>query len=134
MRGIFACSLLIGAVAASFRPRSQQPASIFKRADSEADVCDDLSVSSNDGNRKVAIVIDESGSMASSDPNRDSLKAAKELDNFLIANGEGPKPDKVTLIRFSDSGIVGYSLGDPGSANTAIDKVGSGGGGTYIGS
>jgi len=134
MLGIVPFSLLLGAVAASYRSLPQRPGSIFKRADSGTDICDDLSVSSNNGNRKVAIVIDESGSMASSDPSLDSLKAAKELNSFLIANGEGSKPDQIAIIRFDDTSTVEYSLGDPGSADAAIDRVGNSGGGTYIGS
>lgn len=62
------------------------PHSIFAR--DASNVCSDLSVSSNNGNRKVAIVIDSSGSMTSSDPYDYRVSAGRALNNFLISNSE----------------------------------------------
>jgi hypothetical protein len=62
------------------------PYSIFAR-DASA-VCADLSVSSNNGNRKVAIVIDSSGSMVTSDPYDYRVAAGRALNSFLISNSE----------------------------------------------
>jgi hypothetical protein len=132
MRGILptAFFLLAGAVEGGYVPPSLRPGSIFKRADSDSAICEDLSVSSNNGNRKVAIVIDQSSSMQSSDPNRDSVRAARELNDFLV---EAEKPDKVAVVGFDSTGSVEYSLGDPAAAGAALDGVVNTGGGTYIG-
>lgn len=98
------------------------------------DVCTDLSVSSNNGDRKVAIVIDSSGSMASNDPSDLRINAGRALNEFLIAAGEATgnqKPDLVTVIDFDYIATLDYPLGDPGGANASFSKVDALGG-TYI--
>lgn len=99
-------------------------------------VCADLSVSSNNGDRKVAIVMDSSGSMAYNDPYDLRIKAGRALNDFLISSGEaggGQKADLVTVIDFDDSAYLDFPLGDPGSANSSFDNVDASGG-TYIAS
>jgi hypothetical protein len=100
----------------------------------DGDVCTDLSVSSNNGDRKVAIVIDSSGSMATNDPYDLRINAGRALNEFLIANGEATgdqKPDLVTVIDFDYVATLDYPLGDPGGANASFSKVDALGG-TYI--
>src|SRR5947207_14832477 len=73
--------------------------------------CVGLSVKSNNGNRKVALVIDSSGSMAGNDPYDLRLAAARALNNWLITTAEAKgdkKPDLVTVIDFSDSPNLDY--------------------------
>src|SRR5438034_6165194 len=53
-----------------------------------APTCVGLSAKSNDGNRKVAIVIDSSGSMTTSDPYDLRLAAGRALNNWLITKAE----------------------------------------------
>jgi Mg-chelatase subunit ChlD len=99
-------------------------------------VCTDLSVSSNNGDRKVAIVMDSSGSMASNDPYDLRIKAGRALNEFLIASSEASgshKADQVTVIDFDDEAYLDFPLGDPGSANSSFDAVDATGG-TYIAS
>jgi Mg-chelatase subunit ChlD len=106
---------------------------IQKRDDT---VCTDLSVSTNNGDRKVAIVMDSSGSMAYNDPYDLRIKAGRALNEFLIANGEASgsqKPDLVTVIDFDDAAYLDYPLGDPGNSNSSFDDVDASGG-TYIAS
>lgn len=112
-------------------------AHLFPRADEGAtqpqEVCSDLTVSSNNGNRKVAIVIDSSGSMADNDPTDLRLVAARALNDFLISNSDGGSPDQVAVIGFDYSAYTVFGPGDPGdpAANKAIDRISSFGG-TYI--
>lgn len=110
---------------------------ILARADEPPpqEVCSDLTISSNNGDRKVAIVIDSSGSMADSDPGDLRLVAARALNAFLISNAEagGQKPDQVVVIGFDYSAYLVFGPGDPGDA--AADKdIGQipASGGTYI--
>jgi hypothetical protein len=89
---------------------------------------------SNNGDRKIAIVIDSSGSMASSDPYNLRLTAGKQLNDWLISNKEssgGKKADQVSVINFSDSATVDYNLGDPGNADSSFNGIGADGG-TFI--
>jgi len=99
--------------------------------------CSDLRVKSNNGDRKIAIVIDSSGSMQSSDPSNLRLEAGRALNNWLINSNEatnGKKSDLVTVIDFDDEATLDYALGDPGpSANSSFGRIGSDGG-TYIAS
>lgn len=96
--------------------------------------CLGLSAKSNNGNRKVAIVIDSSGSMADSDPYNLRLDAGRALNNWLITRAEAPggkKADLVTVIDFDDTPHLDYALGDPAGANSSFDGIGHNGG-TYI--
>lgn len=117
----------------SFLFLSAASAGLLKR-DSSDQVCTDLSVSSNNGDRKVAVVIDSSGSMAYNDPYELRLVAGRALNNFLISTAEATadkKADQIAVIDFSDEATVDYPLGDPGSANSSFSKIGETGG-TYI--
>jgi predicted metal-dependent peptidase len=97
--------------------------------------CSGLNAQSNDGNRKIAIVIDSSGSMVDNDPDNLRLTAGQEIDDWLISvnNAVGnKKADLVTVIDFDDSVNIDYALGDPGAAaDAAISKIDADGG-TYI--
>ncbi|KAH7128164.1 von Willebrand factor type A domain-containing protein [Dendryphion nanum] len=97
--------------------------------------CTDLRAQSNNGNRKIAIVIDSSGSMSSSDPRNLRLAAGKSVVDWLISKDEaaagGKKQDLVTVIDFDDVAKLDYPLGDPGNASSSIDKI-SRSGGTFI--
>jgi hypothetical protein len=82
--------------------------------------------------RKIALVIDSSGSNTETDPSGLRVTAAKELDATLISDADaGPDhlPDQVTVISFTDSAEVLYPIGDPAQASFA--GVGADGG-TYI--
>lgn len=130
MRAIVASHLLLGiASAASFANHAN-----FKRDNSDS--CSDLSVSSNNGDRKVAIVIDSSGSMWDNDYYDLRIAAGRALNEFLISDDEandGKKADQVTIIDFDDEAYLDYPLGDPGKANSSFSKIDSDGG-TYIAS
>ncbi|KAF2670941.1 hypothetical protein BT63DRAFT_453312 [Microthyrium microscopicum] len=99
-----------------------------------APVCKDLRVSANNGDRKVALVIDSSGSMASSDPLRYRITAAKDALDFLISKAEatdGKKEDAVAVIQFDQTATLDFPLGDPGTASSSMDGIDADGG-TYI--
>jgi hypothetical protein len=103
---------------------------LFKRAST----CSSIHAKSDNGNRKVAIVIDSSGSMVDSDPANLRLSAGVELTNWLISDKEATasvKPDLVTVINFSDEATLDYPLGDPGNADSAFNGIGADGG-TFI--
>ena len=97
--------------------------------------CTNLVAKSNNGDRKVAIVIDSSGSMFDNDPYRLRLTAGRALvNNWLISSKGAPsntKPDLVTVIEFDDSASLLYPLGDPGGSNSSFGKIDADGG-TYI--
>jgi Mg-chelatase subunit ChlD len=97
-----------------------------------AEKCDNLQAASNNGDRKIAIVIDSSGSMESSDPTNLRLTAASNVINgWLIpqSRASGKKPaDLVTVIDFSDAATLDYPLGDPGAANASLSQIGATGG------
>ncbi|KAF8248996.1 hypothetical protein K440DRAFT_677961, partial [Wilcoxina mikolae CBS 423.85] len=84
------------------------------------------------GGRKIAIVVDSSSSMGTTDPSDLRIAAAKDLNDRLTSKSEaGPKrdPDLVTVVDFDDSANIVYNLGDPASAT--FDGINSAGG-TYI--
>jgi hypothetical protein len=91
--------------------------------------CTDIHATSNNGDRKVAIVIDSSLSMLDSDPTNLRITAASNLiENWLIPKSKATskKPaDLVTVIEFSDAAILDYALGDPGAANASLANIGS---------
>jgi Mg-chelatase subunit ChlD len=111
---------------------STRSLSLFKR---DQATCSGLNAQSNDGNRKIAIVIDSSGSMTENDPNNLRLTAGEDLDNWLISVNEATgnkKADLVTVIDFDDTVNIDYPLGNPGdAANSAISAIDADGG-TYI--
>ena len=91
--------------------------------------CPELPTSS--GGRKIAIVIDSSGSNADTDPNNLRIVAAKNLNGVLVSKGQassGGQPDSVTVVDFDSSASVIYSLGDPSGADAKIDTIDADGG------
>lgn len=96
--------------------------------------CPNLHALSNNGDRKIAIVIDTSGSMVDSDPDNLRLTAGKQIVDWLISDNEATgskKADQVTVINFDDSAHLDYPLGDPGNASSSFDGMGADGG-TFI--
>jgi Mg-chelatase subunit ChlD len=97
-------------------------------------ICTDLRAKSNDGDRKIAVVIDSSGSMSGSDPYNLRLSAGKSVIDWLITKNEAnstQKPDMVTVINFDDVANLDYPLGDPADADSSLDGIGADGG-TFI--
>lgn len=75
------------------------------------------------GGRKIAIVIDSSGSMVDTDPNNLRISAGEAIVKALLPS------DRVTVIDFDDSVRIVSPLGPPSTASFAgIDSDG----GTYI--
>jgi hypothetical protein len=99
----------------------------------DASTCADLTANSNNGDRKVAIVIDSSGSMSTSDPTDLRLGAGRSVNDWLITKREEgkKKADLVTVIDFSTTATLDYPLGDPAGANGSFDSIGAIGG-TFI--
>jgi Mg-chelatase subunit ChlD len=127
---LLSLTLLCASLAAALTLKDQHH-QIQKRDNT---VCTDLTVSSNNGDRKVAIVLDSSGSMAYNDPDDLRVKAGRALNDFLISSKEATstqKADLVTVIDFDDEAHLDYPLGDPGGANSSFDNVDALGG-TYI--
>ncbi|KAK0734187.1 hypothetical protein B0T26DRAFT_614995, partial [Lasiosphaeria miniovina] len=99
--------------------------------------CTDLTINNNNGDRKVAIVLDSSGSMYYNDPGDLRLAAGRALNDFLISNseaaGSGTKADQVAVIGFSDAPYVVFGPGDPGNstADSSFSEIGADGG-TFI--
>ncbi|KAI9862978.1 MAG: hypothetical protein M1813_004151 [Trichoglossum hirsutum] len=96
--------------------------------------CQGFQAISNNGNRKVAIVIDSSGSMTENDPSDLRLDAGRALvNNWLIPSKHSgsAKSDLVTVIDFDGSANLDYPLGDPKGANKSFDTIFPSGG-TYI--
>ncbi|KIW67245.1 hypothetical protein PV04_06510 [Phialophora macrospora] len=83
-------------------------------------------VGPSSGGRKVGLVIDVSGSMATNDPQNLRLTAAKSLNDALISQSEASSSqaaDLVDVVAFSDVADVLYPLGDPAGANSIIDGI-----------
>lgn len=96
--------------------------------------CKNLQANSNNGGRKIAIVVDESGSMAITDPYNLRIDAARAVNDWLIPSGKagnGKDSDLVTVIGFDETTRILYGLGDPSNADKAIDQI-SIVGGTWI--
>lgn len=94
------------------------------------------SVPQTSGGRKIAIVIDSSGSNTYTDPNNLRIAAAKDFNGQLLTQaqaGSSGQADQVTVVDFDYSATVIYPLGDPSGADAAIDTIDSDGG-TYIAS
>ena len=131
MRPLLLSSLLLPVSLATVAPRRNSPP-LYRRDFTEA--CADLSVSANNGDRKVAVVIDSSGSMSSNDPSKLRISAGQALNAFLISNAEaggGKKADQITVIDFDDTPTLLYPLGDPGNANSSFTGIDASGG-TFI--
>jgi hypothetical protein len=101
----------------------------------KAPVCTNLRAKSNDGDRKIAIVIDSSSSMELSDPFNLRFEAANQAVDWLIEKSEvsqKQKQDQVTIISFDSDAYLEYPLGDPSSAaKNAVNGIISSGD-TYI--
>ncbi|KAL2124898.1 hypothetical protein VTJ04DRAFT_1263 [Mycothermus thermophilus] len=100
--------------------------------------CDPLfgRIDAGSGGRKVAVVIDASGSMDWNDPYNLRLTAAKLLAEKLISPAEAASPeeaDRFAVVEFTETGDLLYPLGDPDGADDAIDGIYAFGG-TFIGS
>jgi Mg-chelatase subunit ChlD len=101
---------------------------------SSTKTCTNLYAQSNNGDRKIAIVIDSSGSMAESDPSDLRLQAGRSVIDWLISKSgatSSHKQDLVTVINFDDAAYVDYPLGDPGNAASSLNGIGADGR-TYI--
>ncbi|KAL8393132.1 hypothetical protein RB595_003070 [Gaeumannomyces hyphopodioides] len=93
-----------------------------------------IQLAASNGGRKVAIVLDSSGSMSSTDPSRLRVVAGKALNNQLVPSSAatgGKQADVVTVVDFDGSARVIYPLGDPAQAGSSFDKIDSSGG-TFI--
>ncbi|KAB5566544.1 hypothetical protein GE09DRAFT_1218801 [Coniochaeta sp. 2T2.1] len=113
---------------ASRFPKRESP--VFRR---DTGTCN-VQLATSNGGRKVAIVIDSSGSMSGTDPNNLRITAGKALNNQLVpaagATG-GKQADLVTVVDFDDVATVIYPLGDPAGAGSSFDQIDSSGG-TFI--
>jgi Mg-chelatase subunit ChlD len=99
-------------------------------------VCSGLSVQSNNGDRKMAIVIDSSSSMLGTDPTDLRLDAGKSILDWLVSKNNtsgNKKEDVVAVIDFSDEAKLDYGLGDPAGAYSPMAGIVASGG-TYIAS
>ena len=102
-------TLLLGVLAGSaasspFSPLA--PRSLQKRG---LEKCKNLEAKSNNGGRKIGIVVDESGSMEVTDPYNLRIPAAKAVNDWLISSseaGSGKDADLVTVIGFDDTSRV----------------------------
>ncbi|KAL8422241.1 hypothetical protein RB596_002834 [Gaeumannomyces avenae] len=93
-----------------------------------------IQLAASNGGRKVAIVLDSSGSMSTTDPSRLRVVAGKALNNQLVPSSAatgGKQADVVTVVDFDSSARVIYPLGDPAQAGSSFDKIDSSGG-TFI--
>ncbi|KAF2192113.1 hypothetical protein K469DRAFT_554604, partial [Zopfia rhizophila CBS 207.26] len=96
--------------------------------------CKTLQASSNNGGRKIAIVIDESDSMETNDPWDLRIDAGRAINDWLISSGEaggGKKADLVSIIGFDDATRLLYPLGNPSGADKVFTQI-SERGGTFI--
>ena len=96
--------------------------------------CKNLQANSNNGDRKIGIVIDSSGSMADTDPENLRLVAGRAVNDWLITSKEASgskKEDLVTVVSFDDAATLLYPLGDPSGADGVFSQIGALGG-TFI--
>jgi hypothetical protein len=102
------------------------------RRDAVPAACQALQVNAGSGGRKVAIVIDSSGSNTGTDPNNFRIVAGKNINDALISQAKATadkQADLVTVIDFDASASVIYPLGDPtAAADAQIDTIDSSGG------
>lgn len=80
------------------------------------------SLPTSNGDRKIGIVIDSSGSNDWTDPDGLRIAAGKQLNSALV------QTDLVTVIEFSSSARTLYPLGSPAGAASVFDKIPSSGG------
>lgn len=84
--------------------------------------------------RRIALVIDSSGSNSWTDPSNFRIDAAQQFNSRLTTRAKAAPeevPDEVTVIDFDDSARILYPMGDPEVATfDGIDSFG----GTDIGS
>lgn len=99
----------------------------------EEDTCQ-IKLATSNGGRKIAIVLDSSGSMSWNDPSNLRIIAGKSLNSQLVpasAASGNIKADLVTVVDFDDEAQVIYPLGDPAGADSSFDTIDSDGG-TWI--
>lgn len=83
----------------------------------------------SNGGRKIAIVVDSSGSNSYTDPSDLRIVAAKNLNGLLVSKNQasaGKQSDLVTVVDFDYSAAVIYPLGDP--AGATFDGIDASGG------
>ncbi|KAK3389200.1 hypothetical protein B0H63DRAFT_506854 [Podospora didyma] len=88
-----------------------------------------LGLSATAGGRRLAVVIDSSGSNMDTDPSNLRIAAGAAFVDSLVpasAAGSGKAPDLVAVIDFDSSARVVYPLGDP--ANATFEGIDSDGG------
>jgi len=86
------------------------------------------------GGRKIALAIDSSGSMLTTDPQDLRVNTSQLIIDGLVSTAEADssrKADSVAVIDFDDSATVIYPLGDPDGAGKSLSAIDSRGG-TYI--
>ena len=121
---------LLPALTALLTPQCLASSLLIPRSTAQH-TCTDLHATSNNGNRKIALVIDSSGSMAESDPSDLRLSVGRSVASWLIPKfkATSSKPaDLLAVIDFSDVATLDYPLGDPGGANASFDEIGALGG------
>lgn len=99
MKFTTAFNLLLAASPALAARYSNRAVSVFRR---DTGTCN-IQLATSNGGRKVAIVIDSSGSMATTDPNNLRITAGKALNNQLVTAGAatgGKKADLVTVVEY----------------------------------
>ncbi|PSN67720.1 hypothetical protein BS50DRAFT_347821 [Corynespora cassiicola Philippines] len=87
-------------------------------------------------NRKIAIVVDSSGSNLDTDPRDLRIQAAVNLNSKLLTKAQitdEQLPDRVAVVDFDTSATILYPMGDPDGAKSTFTGIDSSGG-TSIGS
>ncbi|EXL39291.1 hypothetical protein FOCG_18094 [Fusarium oxysporum f. sp. radicis-lycopersici 26381] len=103
------------------------PSPAFKR---DADTCK-LSLAPSSGGRRVALVIDASGSMMTNDPQDLRITAGRALNRQLVSSAEASSvksADQVAVVEFNTQATLLYPLGDPSKADSSFGKIGNEGG------
>ena len=121
-------SLILAAGSAFASPYTN---SHFRRQDTGT--CQ-IQLATSNGGRKIAIVLDSSGSMSWNDPDNLRIIAGKSLNSQLVTASAATgnlKADLVTVVDFDDEATVIYPLGDPAGADSSFDTIDSDGG-TWI--
>lgn len=131
MKPITVLNLLLAATTTLASRYPKREGGLFFRRDTGT--CN-IQLATSNGGRKVAIVIDSSGSMSVTDPYDLRITAGKALNNQLVSAAAatgGKKADLVTVVDFDDVATVIYPLGDPAGADSSFDQIDSSGG-TFI--
>ncbi|KAH6690606.1 hypothetical protein F5X68DRAFT_260012 [Plectosphaerella plurivora] len=119
--------VLAAALTAAISTVQARSGFLYRRQD---DTCK-IDIPTSNGGRKVAVVLDSSGSMLDNDPGNLRIIAGKALNAQLVpssAASGGASADLVTVIDFDYVGTVVYPLGDPSGADSAFDQIDSSGG------